>query len=259
MEFIRWLWGGETTWRASVPKSKIHPRRVVSAEHETEKLLSLDWRMIHSQQCEPFCFVEIFANARIVIKTFYTSNRDYEFVASRWMSEVMYHQRAQALLPHRVLSMLDAYYDDHLFCIVYPRVDDIPRELYEQRIQEVIDIVREMNRAGLYHFDTKPTNFLMRPHDGSIVLHDFSTCAFAPLDSNAQTLLECGQMRLATTGWSDCNAPCPAGVPPHVFNLPIDTMYEDEHHMQCVPYLSRECFAAFETLTGLAIHASFVQ
>lgn len=93
---------------------------------------------------------------------------------SRWMPEVVMHGLAEKLRPDLTLHAAGAYYITarrYLYFVVYEKAERVRTEEFDERIDEALDCIEAFNRAGLYHLDTKPANFLLR--DSKLVLHDW--------------------------------------------------------------------------------------
>ncbi len=115
------------------------------------------------------CRVYTFGDAPFVIKQMIDLSTDCENGKLRWFPELVNHKLAEVLLPEHVLTLHTACVNRTFthFYFVYDRAEKVGSVNHD----EMFAVVSALNARGLFHLDTKPSNFLTL--DGRIYIHDF--------------------------------------------------------------------------------------
>jgi serine/threonine protein kinase len=115
------------------------------------------------------CNVFTFGDSPFVVKQVIDLSPKCENGKLRWFPELINHKLAEVLLPEHVLTLHAACVDRAFthFYFVYDRAEKLRSVDHD----EIFAVVSSLNARGLFHLDTKPSNFLMR--DGRIYIHDF--------------------------------------------------------------------------------------
>lgn len=92
----------------------------------------------------------------------------------RWYPELLNHRLAWRLCPDRTLAMYAAYMgvEDESFFFVYERGRSLTDEEEVARLPEALSVIEVFNGLGLFHLDTKLSNFLVNK-SGRVCLHDW--------------------------------------------------------------------------------------
>lgn len=115
------------------------------------------------------CTVYTFGDAPFVIKQMVDVSSECENGKLRWFPELINHKLAETLLPEHVLTLHAACVNRNFthFYLVYDRAD----KLCTKNPNSLFEVVRKLNDRGLFHLDTKPSNFLVR--GDRVFIHDF--------------------------------------------------------------------------------------
>lgn len=135
-----------------------------------------DWckeeKQLYTNTCRKnnfVCNVFTFGDSPFVIKQLIDLTQNCENGRLRWFPELINHKLAESLLPDHTLRMHAACVNRTFthFYFVYDRADTI--EVYN--FDDMFEVVQKLNGLGMFHLDTKPSNFLTL--NGKIMIHDF--------------------------------------------------------------------------------------
>jgi hypothetical protein len=92
----------------------------------------------------------------------------------RWYPELLNHRLAWRLCPERTLAMYAAYVgvEDGSYFFVYERARNLSADEELTRLPEAMRVAELFNGLGLFHLDTKLSNFLVNA-SGEVCLHDW--------------------------------------------------------------------------------------
>jgi serine/threonine protein kinase len=119
------------------------------------------------------CNVFTFGDSPFVVKQIIDLSPKCENGKLRWFPELINHKLAEVILPEHVLTLHAACVNRAFthFYFVYDRAERLSPSNLHEHYDEMFAVVSALNRHGLLHLDTKPSNFLTR--DGRIYIHDF--------------------------------------------------------------------------------------
>ena len=172
-------------------------------------------------------YVDIYASEIYVAKVF----QNIDGGRSRCYTEYRNHMIAYSKFPEYTIPMHYYLIDNTSSCLIYERGFEIPDVEFEDNIESVIDVIQKFNDVGIFHLDTKPTNFLIGPNC-NIVLHDWGLACTTKIFSNEiKEEIFLSQLRLLFVIWNSdepvellekYKARC-------IFGLSNDTIYTDEY------------------------------
>jgi hypothetical protein len=204
----------------------MYPRVVSEIEKEVDNIIEDNYVLYENYESD----VVIYANEYYVAKVF----GQLDDGRNRCYTEYCHHSYVYQLFPENVLRIHDYFIDTYGdSCIIYERAYDISTYVYENRIEDIILLIKKCNDAGYYHLDTKITNFLQR-ESGELIIHDWGLCCCKKiLNESTQQIIFKSQMRLLFTCWENEDKPPYKVLQKYdlmnIFNLPMDTMYTDEY------------------------------
>jgi hypothetical protein len=204
----------------------MYPRVVSEIETEVDNIVEDNYVLYENHESD----IVIYANELYVAKVFGGLHDGM----NRCYTEYRHHLHVYESFPENVLQIHDYFIDTYgNSCIIYERAYDISTYVYENKIEDLIMLIKNFNDAGFYHLDTKISNFLQRD-SGELLLHDWGLCCVKKiLNPTTQEALFKSQMRLLFTCWENEDKP-PYNVLQkydiiEIFNLSVDTMYTDNY------------------------------